>query len=186
MYLIILAYSTCEIPKVLIHLIFFFHRRLKIIQLTHTIRQNISTVLMTWVFRTICIWICWQLSYHLTEHFEIWYAGTLTQGNVQQVIIGVYFELDNWKLQMFFFVFFCHFHCVNKALYCCTECCIQITFFQLVNNQRNVKVAYIMANMVVWNRVNSDHVPSVSCLDFWNVRQTTYGAYAITVITSAY
>jgi hypothetical protein len=43
-----------------------------------------------------------------------------------------------------------------------------------------------MANMVVWNRVNSDHVPSVSCLDFWNVRQTTYGAYAITVITSAY
>jgi hypothetical protein len=54
----------------------------------------------------LCIWICRQLSNHLTEHFEIWYEGTLTQGNVQQVIIGVYFELDNWKLQMVFFATF--------------------------------------------------------------------------------
>jgi hypothetical protein len=41
-------------------------------------------------------------------------------------------------------------------------------------------------NMVVSNHVNSDHVPSFSCLDVWNVRQTTSGVYAITVTTSTY
>jgi hypothetical protein len=31
-----------------------------------------------------------------------------------------------------------------------------------------------------------DHVPSFSCHDVWNVRQTTSGVYAITVTTSTY
>ena len=41
-------------------------------------------------------------------------------------------------------------------------------------------------NTVVSNHVNSDHVPSFSCLDVWNARQTTSGDYAITVTTLAY
>ena len=42
-------------------------------------------------------------------------------------------------------------------------------------------------NTVVSNHVNSDHVPSFSCLDFWTNRQATSGVYAsITVTTSAY
>jgi hypothetical protein len=45
---------------------------------------------------------------------------------------------------------------------------------------------YFHFNTVVSNHVNSDHVPSFSCLDVWNVRQTTSGVYAITVITSTY
>jgi hypothetical protein len=40
-------------------------------------------------------------------------------------------------------------------------------------------------NTIVLNHVNSDHVPSFSCLDVWISRQTTSGVYAITV-TSAY
>jgi hypothetical protein len=40
-------------------------------------------------------------------------------------------------------------------------------------------------NTVVLNHVNSDHVPSFSCLDVWISRQTTSGVYAISV-TSAY
>jgi len=39
---------------------------------------------------------------------------------------------------------------------------------------------------VVSNHVNSDHVPSFSCLNVWNVRETTPGVYAITVTTSTY
>ena len=39
---------------------------------------------------------------------------------------------------------------------------------------------------VVYDHVNSDHVPSFSCLDVWTTRQTTSGVYAITVTTSAY
>jgi hypothetical protein len=39
---------------------------------------------------------------------------------------------------------------------------------------------------VVLNHVNSDHVPSFSCLDVWTNRQATSGVYAITVTTSAY
>ena len=41
-------------------------------------------------------------------------------------------------------------------------------------------------NTVVSNHVNSDHVPSFSCLDVWTNRQATSGVYAITVTTSAY
>ena len=41
-------------------------------------------------------------------------------------------------------------------------------------------------NTVVSNHVNSDHVPSFSCLDVRNVRQATSGVYAITVTTSTY
>jgi hypothetical protein len=41
-------------------------------------------------------------------------------------------------------------------------------------------------NMVVSNHVNSDHVPSFSCLDVWTNRQVTSGVYAMTVTTSAY
>jgi len=33
----------------------------------------------------------------------------------------------------------------------------------------------MLQNTVVLNHVNSDHVPSFSCLDIWNVRQTTSG-----------
>ena len=36
------------------------------------------------------------------------------------------------------------------------------------------------------NHANSDHVPSFSSLDVWNVRPTTSGVYAITVTTSIY
>ena len=39
-------------------------------------------------------------------------------------------------------------------------------------------------NTVVSNHVNSDHVPSFSCLDVWTNRQATSGVYAITVTTS--
>jgi hypothetical protein len=39
---------------------------------------------------------------------------------------------------------------------------------------------------VVSNHVNSDHVPSFSCLDVWTNWQATSGVYAITVTTSAY
>jgi hypothetical protein len=41
-------------------------------------------------------------------------------------------------------------------------------------------------NTVVSNHVNSDHVPSFSCLDVCKARQTTSGVYIITVTTSAY
>ena len=41
-------------------------------------------------------------------------------------------------------------------------------------------------NTVVSNYVNSNHVPSFSCHDVWNVRQTTSGVYAISVTTSTY
>jgi hypothetical protein len=41
-------------------------------------------------------------------------------------------------------------------------------------------------NTVVSNHVNSDHVPSFSCLDVSTNRQATSGVYAITVTTSAY
>ena len=41
-------------------------------------------------------------------------------------------------------------------------------------------------NTVVSNHVNSDHVPSFSCLVVWTNRQATSGVYAITVTTSAY
>ena len=41
-------------------------------------------------------------------------------------------------------------------------------------------------NTLVSNHVNSDHVPSLSCLDVCNVRQTTSGAYTITMTTSTY
>ena len=41
-------------------------------------------------------------------------------------------------------------------------------------------------NTVVSNHVNSDHVPSFSCLDVETNRQATSGVYAITVTTSAY
>jgi hypothetical protein len=36
------------------------------------------------------------------------------------------------------------------------------------------------------NHANSDHVPSFSSLDVWNVRLMTSGVYAITVTTSKY
>jgi hypothetical protein len=38
-------------------------------------------------------------------------------------------------------------------------------------------------NTVVSNHVNSDHVPSFSCLDVWTNRQATSGVYAITTHT---
>jgi hypothetical protein len=41
-------------------------------------------------------------------------------------------------------------------------------------------------NTVVSNHVNSDHVPSFSCLDVWTPWQTTSDVYAIIVTTSAY
>jgi hypothetical protein len=44
----------------------------------------------------------------------------------------------------------------------------------------------LACNTVVSNHVNSDHVPSFSCHDVWDVRQTTSGVYAITVTTSTY
>jgi hypothetical protein len=39
---------------------------------------------------------------------------------------------------------------------------------------------------IVSNHVISDHVPSFSCHDVWNVRQTTSGVYTITVTMSTY
>ena len=45
---------------------------------------------------------------------------------------------------------------------------------------------WCFTNTVVSNHVNSDHVPSFSCLDVWTNRQATSGVYAITVTTSAY
>jgi hypothetical protein len=42
------------------------------------------------------------------------------------------------------------------------------------------------SNTVVLNHVNSDHIPSFSCLDVWTPWQTTSGVYAITATTSAY
>jgi hypothetical protein len=41
-------------------------------------------------------------------------------------------------------------------------------------------------NTLVSNHVKSEHVPSFSCFDVWNVRQTTSAVYAITVATWAY
>jgi hypothetical protein len=41
-------------------------------------------------------------------------------------------------------------------------------------------------NTVVSIHVNSDHVPSFSCLDIWTNRQATSDVYAITVTTSTY
>jgi hypothetical protein len=49
----------------------------------------------------------------------------------------------------------------------------------------NINSSFIF-NTAVSNHVNSDHVTSFSCIDVWNVRQTTSGVYAITVTTSAY
>ena len=40
-----------------------------------------------------------------------------------------------------------------------------------------------VSNTVVSNHVNSDHIPSYSCLDVRNARQTTSGVYSITVAT---
>jgi hypothetical protein len=51
--------------------------------------------------------------------------------------------------------------------------------------RRNFAVC-ITINTVVSNHVNSDHGLSFSCLDVWNVRQTTSGVYAITLTTSTY
>ena len=45
---------------------------------------------------------------------------------------------------------------------------------------------YLNNHMVVSNHVNSNHVPSFSCLDVWTNRQATSGVYAITVTTSVY
>jgi hypothetical protein len=39
---------------------------------------------------------------------------------------------------------------------------------------------------IVSNHVNSDHVPSFSCLDLWSAWQATSGVYAIIVTTSAF
>jgi hypothetical protein len=50
----------------------------------------------------------------------------------------------------------------------------------------NSKLRILSYNTVVSNRVNSDHVPSFSCLAVWNVCQTTSGVYAITVTSSAF
>jgi hypothetical protein len=44
----------------------------------------------------------------------------------------------------------------------------------------------LACNSVVSNHVNSDHVPSFSCHDVWDVRQTTSGVFAITMTTSTY
>jgi hypothetical protein len=52
-----------------------------------------------------------------------------------------------------------------------------------INLQRQDKASF---NTVVSNHVNSDHVPSFSCLDVLFSRQTTSAVYAITVTTSAY
>ena len=41
-------------------------------------------------------------------------------------------------------------------------------------------------NTVASNHANSDHVPSFSCLNVWNVRQVTSDVYDITVTTSTY
>ena len=62
---------------------------------------------------------------------------------------------------------------------------------QTTNNVNKTKIiltqAYVtLVNTVVSNHVNSDHVPSFSCLDVWISRQTTSGVYAIIVTTSAY
>jgi hypothetical protein len=45
--------------------------------------------------------------------------------------------------------------------------CKVVDFWQLLGRNST--------NTVVSNHVNSDHVPSFSCLDVWNVRQTTSG-----------
>jgi hypothetical protein len=44
----------------------------------------------------------------------------------------------------------------------------------------------LYTSTIVSNHVNSDPVPSFSCLDIWNVRQTTSGVYATHVTTSTY
>jgi hypothetical protein len=49
-----------------------------------------------------------------------------------------------------------------------------------------IPVSYHIENTVVSNHVNSDHIPSFSCLDVWTPWQTTSGVYAITVTMSAY
>jgi hypothetical protein len=57
----------------------------------------------------------------------------------------------------------------------------KITSFKL-----NLFYFFIYCCQLVSNHVNSDHVPSFSCHDVWNVRQTTSGVYAITVTTSVF
>ena len=84
------------------------------------------------------------------------------------------------------------------------DCCILDPYFNFQNQQifnkgfyiRNLllyhticmNIDIIKCNTVVSNHVNSDHVPSFSCHDVWNVRQTTCtsGVWAITVTRSTY
>ena len=58
------------------------------------------------------------------------------------------------------------------------DVCKQLDFLYKSIKMRN--------NTVVSNHVNSDHVPSFSCLDVWITWQTTSGVYVITVTTSAF
>ena len=65
-------------------------------------------------------------------------------------------------------------------------CYAKYVLFQSYSNQLGIGLSVILlhfkfhgVNTVVSNHINSDHVPTFSCLDVWTNRQATSGVYGM-------
>jgi hypothetical protein len=88
-------------------------------------------------------------------------------------------DVDFFKIKFVFFLYLLLLASWKKTI------CLYI--FLISDRQWGTEHQYLFSRFLgVSIFVNSDHVPSFSCLDVWNAWQTTSGVYAITVTTSAF
>jgi hypothetical protein len=97
------------------------------------------------------------------SHFKITYHSV----SFNLTCFSISYEFGAFVFNFFYTFFWCNACTSNRSRY--------INIHDILRENGEIDQLKYKTNTVVSNHVNSDHVPSFSCHDVWNARQTTSG-----------